>query len=628
MNALFTRVLIALWFAAALSPGFAAAQSEERSEHGAYYEYLTWEIEIKGNSFRRVFRERIVVEGKHGDEYGRLSFSEGRFSKLKKLRAVLYDADGNQLIKKDKGDFTKSCGFDQTAIYSDICYYHTTVGAERYPYTINVEYVLECKTLFLWGGVNFQRAIPVRKAEYILDAPVGFGWSCKEPGLSATPSIDTSGSRIVCRWTETDIPALPDVSYLPPGALEPRGLNLAASEFNLEGYKLKDNTWRDIGLWYRELSESKYDAEPDPTHIRLAPSRRTADSLYHDLINSTRYVAIEIGLGGWQPYSAKKTLKRGFGDCKDLSTALISLFWSVGIEAFPVLVLTRRAGLVDPYFPQNRFNHVITVALIGPDTLWYDPTCSDCPAGVLPSGDENIDVLVATPEGGQLWRTPSSTPEDNSVVRTSRLHIDRDKVLHVSSKIVYSGNNATWIRGLMSGMDTEQRKRWACRQLDGGDKAFELTSFSVANLDGPERLPVVSIEAVKRKQIRKLRSALYCPVMVLARLGRYEKTELKDREYPLSLFYPDSEHDRVTVTWDTALSFSDIELIADDSARFDFGDFAVTSRTFDDSVLVDFSRSYCVYSVEPNEFEQFEEYRTRVDKIIGSYAKLSPAAGQ
>ena len=41
--------------------------------------------------------------------------------------------------------------------------------------------------------------------------------------------------------------------------------------------------------------------------------------------NDIRYVAIELGVGGWQPHPAGDVCSHHFGDCKDKATLLSSM---------------------------------------------------------------------------------------------------------------------------------------------------------------------------------------------------------------------------------------------------------------------------------------------------------------
>ena len=77
-------------------------------------------------------------------------------------------------------------------------------------------------------------------------------------------------------------------------------------------------------------------------------------------------MAIELGIGGWQPHSASEVFTHRYGDCKDKATLLAAMLHEIGVESYYVPINTNR-GSVTPDTPANlAFNHVI-LAIKVPD---------------------------------------------------------------------------------------------------------------------------------------------------------------------------------------------------------------------------------------------------------------------
>jgi len=74
----------------------------------------------------------------------------------------------------------------------------------------------------------------------------------------------------------------------------------------------------------------------------------------------TRYISIQLGIGGWQPFDAAFVQEHGYGDCKALSNYMVALLKTAGITAYSVLI---RPGdyryTFNESFPSNQFTHVI-----------------------------------------------------------------------------------------------------------------------------------------------------------------------------------------------------------------------------------------------------------------------------
>ena len=68
------------------------------------------------------------------------------------------------------------------------------------------------------------------------------------------------------------------------------------------------------------------------------------DALYNYVSREIRYVAIEIGIGGYQPHPAPDVYKNKYGDCKDKATLLMTMLDHIGLRGYPALVGTRGAS--------------------------------------------------------------------------------------------------------------------------------------------------------------------------------------------------------------------------------------------------------------------------------------------
>ncbi len=104
-------------------------------------------------------------------------------------------------------------------------------------------------------------------------------------------------------------------------------------------------------------------------------NRQKADDLLEYVQKEIRYTGLEIGLHSYAPNPPTIVLDRHFGDCKDKSLLLISLFEAVGIDAYPALVSNSLRGHVEEMLPSPlAFDHVIVFALIDGKEYFLDPT--------------------------------------------------------------------------------------------------------------------------------------------------------------------------------------------------------------------------------------------------------------
>ena len=93
-----------------------------------------------------------------------------------------------------------------------------------------------------------------------------------------------------------------------------------------------------LGRWYVGLTSDRRIATPEITQkARELTAGKTdfdgkARTLASFLQSEVRYVAIEIGIGGYQPHPAGDVFHARYGDCKDKVTLLSTMLREVGIR--------------------------------------------------------------------------------------------------------------------------------------------------------------------------------------------------------------------------------------------------------------------------------------------------------
>jgi len=223
---------------------------------------------------------------------------------------------------------------------------------------------------------------------------------------------------------------------------------------------------------------------------------RLAQFVQHDI----RYVAIELGIGGWQPHAAPEVFSHRYGDCKDKATLLSSMLREIGIDSFHVSINTER-GSVTPDVPAHlAFNHVI-LAIKLPDgledpslvatlrdpklgkILFFDPTDELTPFGQIAGNlQANYGLLVA-PEGGELLALPMQPSAMNGIQRKGKLTLDASGNLKGDVSEVRMGDRAWSQRWALRTVTKDSDRIKPIENLLAGSLSnFQITKASVTNL--------------------------------------------------------------------------------------------------------------------------------------------------
>jgi hypothetical protein len=184
-------------------------------------------------------------------------------------------------------------------------------------------------------------------------------------------------------------------------------------------------SWESLGAWYTDLLQGVPQGSPEVAKLAreltagAATPREKLEALVAHVRRKVRYVAVEVGIGGFRPHPPAEVASKLWGDCKDKSFLLVELARAVGLEAWPVLVLFDEDRRIDRDFPTAyQFNHEIAAfaaAPLGPRPgdpvaegfFFVDPTQELGGAGYLHQGVQDQEAVVILPGRGQLVRLPS-----------------------------------------------------------------------------------------------------------------------------------------------------------------------------------------------------------------------------
>ena len=371
---------------------------------------------------------------------------------------------------------------------------------------VGYEYEVEVNPLVLQDTWEFQDAAPARESHYSLQLPSG--WEYKASWLNSVDSKPVQTGANGWQWVVRDVSGIRREEDMPP--MEGVAGHMIVAFFPSGAASLRNefSNWREMGTWYSNLTSGRLDASPaikqevaaltGSLPSPLAKMRAIANFVQHDI----RYVAIELGIGGYQPHPASDVFMHHYGDCKDKATLMSSMLREVGIDSYYVVINSER-GAVTAKTPASvgGFNHAILAVKL-PDglsdpsliatmqhprlgrLLFFDPTNHLMPFGQIGGYLQANYGLLVTPDGGELIELPQEPAAMNGVERTASLHLDANGRLQGDVKETRLGDRASAARWTLHAVTNDRdRIKPIEKTLAGSLATFHITKATIVNLN-------------------------------------------------------------------------------------------------------------------------------------------------
>jgi len=395
-------------------------------------------IKNQGNAVvKRTYAYSILNAS--GDKHAAFVVNYDKLRPVSGITGTLYDANGNKLRSLKKNEVRDYSNTSEMSLVDDDRVKVHNFNHTLYPYTVAYEYEEEMKGIFYlpnWVPL-FDENVSVEKSVLIVEAPADYVLRYKEFNLpTAGPQITEVKNNKTYTWELTNSPAVTNEIYTSSWFEITPCVFLAPSTYEIQKYTGTMNNWKEFGVFMNKLNLNR---DQLPGNIKQTVHQLTDQLpsvkdkvavLYKYLQQNTRYISIQLGLGGWQTLDANFVATNGYGDCKALTNYMYSLLKEAGIKSMYSLI---KAGAGKnsfiPDFSSNQFNHVILCVPQQKDSIWLECTSQTVQPGYLGSFTSNRPVLIIDENGGTLSKTPKYSPEDNLQIRNIIASINEEGLL-------------------------------------------------------------------------------------------------------------------------------------------------------------------------------------------------------
>ncbi len=435
-----------------------------------------------------IHKYAITILNEAGAKFASYQNSYDKLQSLENISGHLYDASGKEIKSVKKKDIADYSAFDNVSLISDNRIKRHNFYYNLYPYTIEYEDEQELNGIFFlprWDPIEDTR-LSVEQSVFYVETPSDFELRIKQFAFNDKPVILINGPKKIYSWKTNNLSALMQEPYQPGWEALSPSVIIAPSQFEIENYPGDMSSWINLGKFINTLNSNRQQL-PDNIKVDvhrltdgLAGSTEKIKILYDYLQKNTRYISIQLGIGGWQPFDANYVATKKYGDCKALSNYMVSLLKEAQVPAKYVLITAgeNRTGLRDD-FPAPYFNHAIVCVPQLKDSIWLECTSQTVSAGYMGSFTGNRKALLIDDDGGHVVKTPGYKTKENLQIRKVNAVINEEGTL--SAKVItrFTGLQQDDVHGLMHEATQEEKKRYL-------NNTLSLPTYSVENFEFTE----------------------------------------------------------------------------------------------------------------------------------------------
>lgn len=346
-----------------------------------------------------------ILDKESADEAVFLAYADG-FKSLSSFSGVL--ESGGKTIKKYKMSDLKTVSLGEGGITDATVSYLEPVAPV--PYVVEYTYEISYKN----GFITFPSFIPVTapdvvlaSASYKVTVPPGTELMYKS---SMEPVKETGAKADTYTWEAPSFNGYVYEHMMPSIYEKVPYLYVGPKSFTYARTKGSQTDWQASGMWLYDLQK---DVCAVPVELRgkvlemtsgASSDRQKIKILYEYLRQNTRYVSIQLGIGGMKPFPVDMVMKSGFGDCKALSVYMQALLAAAGIRSEYLIVNTGRRNFLKDFYSVGQMDHAMLCVPMQKDTLWIECTNPRLPLGYRHDNIAGHEVLLIGENGGKKVR--------------------------------------------------------------------------------------------------------------------------------------------------------------------------------------------------------------------------------
>ncbi|SFB04118.1 protein of unknown function [Flavobacterium swingsii] len=384
------------------------------------------DIDINSQRNMNIKNKRIItVLNEKGIEAINAYQSYDKRTSINRIDATVYNAFGKQIKNLKRNDFKDQTAVAGGTIFSDSRVVYLEYTPTEYPFTIVYESEIRTSNTALipqWSPLN-EYFVSTEKSILNVNCVESLGLKNKEFNFLNYKINKKTDSQTQLSYEVNNLIAQKPEDYTPNAITFPKVM-MSLESFNLEGVDGNIKNWKEYGQWFAEKILSGTIDLPEETKVKIkkligneTDLIKKAKLVYKYMQEKTRYVSVQVGIGGFKPMLAKDVDRLGYGDCKALSNYTRALLDVVGVPSYYTeLYGSYNKTDIETDFFSIQGNHVILCVPNKENYIWLECTSQDAPFGYQGTFTDDRNTLVVKPEGGEIVRTKVYSDKGNSQI--------------------------------------------------------------------------------------------------------------------------------------------------------------------------------------------------------------------
>lgn len=387
---------------------------------------------LSQSNLSAIGKKAITIHNSSGDEFAAITFYYDKSKQVKSVKGKILNSHGIAIATFNLKDFSDRSATGESTLFADYRVKYFIPRVHEYPYTVVYSYEIKYThnlAIPAWRP-NYHQEIAVEKSSFTFKHNSGDAVRIYTQLLPSPAREEKVAHMQTYRWEAENIPAEKIEPFSLPREQTSILVDIVPEKFLFFKKQGAFTNWKEFGDWVnKELLADKQQL-PEATIAKVkalvahcSTDQEKAKVLYQYLQEKTRYISIQVGIGGLEPFSATKVDQLGYGDCKALVNYMQSLLQVVNIPSYYSIVEAgkRKIDVNKDFANAADGNHIILCLPFAQDTTWLECTSNKAPFGYLGSFTSDRLVIACTPEGGKLMHTPSVKAAENIQFRKANL---------------------------------------------------------------------------------------------------------------------------------------------------------------------------------------------------------------